>query len=726
MKKACFHNAKMLLLLLIAGCVSSRLLAQASVVVEYNPLYGVIEGVDLTGYVAYDVYLQFPTNTNTKVTAIGGGSLIDPNFTFSVSTDCNFFQYDNGAATSEGIDCSQIAVHPLLDWDSRITLGSYCNGSELPLYAVSSESAAIAAWEATAVPGNMFDGSTALNLSNTLWFRVPTDFPVGLDGENKIHIGRFTTCGNLCVKTGVQFFQNYNGPGTPFVTQVVEGCFNHPCLANPIDQTISVVQQGCTTTTQSLQLSNGGNGSVTYDLFNAQTNTLIQSFTSANGVLSTNGHVSGLYYFAAMDAVGCRDTTSVVQVLDFIPPQINLVEHDLNCYQDHSGSIEVSGVNGSGSLLETSSGSPLPHTLSNLSAGIYEVFISDVNGCLDSLTVNITEPSQMVANVLSYEGATCFDSPDGTMNYSYSGGVNPVNFTVESTGVNGSVTGQVSNLMGGADTLIFTDNHGCQLRMPYEVPAPTALQYVSTFNAPLCSEYTNGTATFVFQGGTGTLNVDFETGNYTILPQSITEYWLSNMGVGPIQMSVSDAAGCSRSFTLEVEPVNDPADISIEMSAIQESCFNRRDGSATAEVTNGATPITFQWNDNDAQTTSTASNLRGNRTYKVDVIDANGCVYKRSIKVPLLDGCFYVANAITPNGDGANDTWAIGGLEGYPNAKVSVVNRWGQVVFESTGYSSPWKGVGPNGALPAGDYYYIIVYDPSKDPLTGLLTLKYE
>ena len=65
MKKSCFHNAKIFLLLLVAGQLSSRSMAQANVVVEYHPLYGVIEGVDLSGYVAYDVYLQFPSNTNT-------------------------------------------------------------------------------------------------------------------------------------------------------------------------------------------------------------------------------------------------------------------------------------------------------------------------------------------------------------------------------------------------------------------------------------------------------------------------------------------------------------------------------------------------------------------------------------------------------------------------------------------------------------------------------------
>jgi|GEM_PF-1657602 len=699
---------------------------QANLVVEYTPHYGNVEGIDLTGYVSYDVYLQFPSNTNTKVTAIGGGSNIDPNFTFSISTDCNFFQYDGGAATSEGIDCAQAAIHPALEFDSRIMLGSTCNGAELPLYMVSSESAAMQAWEATGTPGNMFDGTTSLNLSNTLWFRVPSDSPVSLDGLNRVRIGRFTTCGNLCVKTGVQYFQNYGGPGTPFITQVVEACFNHPCISQPMDQTISVVQLGCETTTQAMQLALGGNGGVTYSLFNATSNSFLQSFTSANGYLSTDGWPVGSYYFAELDEVGCRDTTDVAVINAFNPPQISVVEHDLNCYQDQSGMLEVSGINGTGTLTEVSTGQTLPTNLSNLSAGVYEVFISDINGCQDSVIVNLTEPTQMTASVLGYDAATCADSPDGVVHYSYSGGIMPVHYLVQSTGANGLIGNQIQNLIGGPDTIIFTDSHGCIFNLPITVTAPPAIAVIDTIVRPLCSEYIDGSGQFRFEGGTGTLNVDFQNGNYTILPQSITEYWVSQMGLGPIHIVVHDAVGCQRVFDYTILPVNDPENISITLTAENETCFNRKDGSATATVDNGATPISYLWSDNAAQTTATASGLRGNITYKVDVIDANGCVYKRSIKVPLTDGCFYVANAITPNGDGANDTWAIGGLEGYPNAKVSVVNRWGQVVFESTGYPSPWKGVGPNGALPAGDYYYIIVYDPSKEPLTGLLTLKYE
>ncbi|SEP33660.1 PKD domain-containing protein [Niastella yeongjuensis] len=67
-----------------------------------------------------------------------------------------------------------------------------------------------------------------------------------------------------------------------------------------------------------------------------------------------------------------------------------------------------------------------------------------------------------------------------------------------------------------------------------------------------------------------------------------------------------------------------------------------------------------------------------------------------------------VPNAFTPNGDGKNDTWRIPGLEDYKNATVQVFNRWGQIVFKSTGYSNPWRGDINGTPLPTGAYYYVI------------------
>jgi len=64
---------------------------------------------------------------------------------------------------------------------------------------------------------------------------------------------------------------------------------------------------------------------------------------------------------------------------------------------------------------------------------------------------------------------------------------------------------------------------------------------------------------------------------------------------------------------------------------------------------------------------------------------------------------------ITPNLDGKNDLFVIDYLNDlYPKCRVSIFNRWGSIVYESTGYADPWNGTYKNEDLPMGTYFYKI------------------
>jgi gliding motility-associated-like protein len=61
-----------------------------------------------------------------------------------------------------------------------------------------------------------------------------------------------------------------------------------------------------------------------------------------------------------------------------------------------------------------------------------------------------------------------------------------------------------------------------------------------------------------------------------------------------------------------------------------------------------------------------------------------------------------IANTITANGDGNNDTWDIKHLQNYPDNEVTIFNRWGNEVYRRNGYANDWNG----GDLNAGTYFY--------------------
>ena len=80
------------------------------------------------------------------------------------------------------------------------------------------------------------------------------------------------------------------------------------------------------------------------------------------------------------------------------------------------------------------------------------------------------------------------------------------------------------------------------------------------------------------------------------------------------------------------------------------------------------------------------------------------------IATSLCDGFNPIfPTVITPNLDGKNDLFEINFLELiHPNCHVVVFNRWGNVVFESTGYLDPWDGTYNGEDLPMGTYFYRI------------------
>jgi gliding motility-associated-like protein len=109
-------------------------------------------------------------------------------------------------------------------------------------------------------------------------------------------------------------------------------------------------------------------------------------------------------------------------------------------------------------------------------------------------------------------------------------------------------------------------------------------------------------------------------------------------------------------------------------------------------------------------------------SYRLTVSSAAGCTAYDDVKVFFLTSPI-IPNAFSPNGDGINDVWNIPSLESFGNSKVQVFNRYGKIVFNSTGYRKPWDGSSNGKILPTGVYYYIINAGNGKKPYAGSLTL---
>jgi gliding motility-associated-like protein len=68
----------------------------------------------------------------------------------------------------------------------------------------------------------------------------------------------------------------------------------------------------------------------------------------------------------------------------------------------------------------------------------------------------------------------------------------------------------------------------------------------------------------------------------------------------------------------------------------------------------------------------------------------------------------------TPNGDGINDVWKIMDLINYPNAKVSIFDRYGKLLKQMNKDSNGWNGTLNSLPLPADDYWFRLVLNENQ------------
>jgi gliding motility-associated-like protein len=109
-------------------------------------------------------------------------------------------------------------------------------------------------------------------------------------------------------------------------------------------------------------------------------------------------------------------------------------------------------------------------------------------------------------------------------------------------------------------------------------------------------------------------------------------------------------------------------------------------------------------------------------TYTLTVTTDKGCTASTEIFIKVLKFP-EVPNSFTPNGDGVNDTWNVKHLESYPNATVHIFNRYGEKLFQTVNYLTPWDGTKNGSDLPFGTYYYIINPQNGRKIISGSVTI---
>lgn len=137
---------------------------------------------------------------------------------------------------------------------------------------------------------------------------------------------------------------------------------------------------------------------------------------------------------------------------------------------------------------------------------------------------------------------------------------------------------------------------------------------------------------------------------------------------------------------------------------------------------------TFEWQPiiSDLTTLTPKVSPHSNTTYYL-VSNYKGCTLTDDVYIKVLKRKFDAVTSFSPNGDDINDTWLIPYLEDYPNCEVKIYSRWGQPVFETTGYTykKSWDGTYNGNVVDEGVYFYIIHLRDSFNsaPIQGTVTV---
>ncbi|QSB26677.1 T9SS type B sorting domain-containing protein [Flavobacterium sp. CLA17] len=99
--------------------------------------------------------------------------------------------------------------------------------------------------------------------------------------------------------------------------------------------------------------------------------------------------------------------------------------------------------------------------------------------------------------------------------------------------------------------------------------------------------------------------------------------------------------------------------------------------------------------------------------------EKNGCEGTTQNFVILVFPAFF-----TPNNDTYNDVWEVTGIENYPQAQVTIFDRYGKLLIELKPSKMFWDGTFNKIPLPSSDYWYALKIDNTKPVLRGHFTLK--
>ena len=358
------------------------------------------------------------------------------------------------------------------------------------------------------------------------------------------------------------------------------------------------------------------------------------TWTTADGAGITDpksqdqsGLSPGTYKLILKD--GCQTLQYIYEIKEPAVLKIDLDEKvDILCFGDATGKINV-----------TVSGGTSPYTyewvdnfgnkynrdvgnvfntgnLSNIPVGVYDLKVTDKNGCTETLQVEIKQPDELKVDFNKVD-VSCFNGNDGTIDVTPSGGVAPYTYTWSDFGNGSSRT----NLEAGKYTVTVTDKNKCEKSVEIEIQSAPQFNLTADVTPITCFGANDGSIKLTIDGGQAPITLEWADD-----PQAgITR---TNLKSGVYSVLLTDSSGCEIN---EIYTISEPA--KLQLSAIKSDaldCNDPNSGSIDLQVVGGNPPYTYLWS--SGETTEDLTNLPANN-YTVTVTDNKGCKAEQTFSI---------------------------------------------------------------------------------------------
>lgn len=324
---------------------------------------------------------------------------------------------------------------------------------------------------------------------------------------------------------------------------------------------------------------------------------------------------------------------------------VEIIPENISCFGGSDGSANVQIHGGTAPYTYEWSDGSTESTVSNLSAGLFSVTVTDSDGMQATACSEISQPSPLE---VSYQNSESICAPNtGQASVLVSGGAEPYSILWG----DGNSEFNRSDLSAGTYAALIEDANGCSQNIAFSIEEGGSFSLETTHTNVSCFGNSDGEAT-VFATGDGVYSYEWSNGADT--------YMADNLSAGIYNVTVTDGEGCSESAQVEItEPTG--MDLSHTLSIV--ACEG---ASIDVTISGGAEPYSYYWS-TGARTQDVTGLANGN--YFLHIKDANGCAKSNSFSVSDVSEMMltYSLTEVSCNNDsdGAISLFVSGGTEPF-------------------------------------------------------------